>query len=173
MIIQKTDYSDRLRNSSCPETEHNPGTEAGKSNGKDSDSPKPDAKRQVDSAPFIDNTRLIQEANEKVLEVRKLFGKNLTRIRKSTGYSQTALSHDIDMTHNFINELEQGTKGASFETLSKLSLILRTPVHEFFKSSGKEPSEDFRYSDPINQIVDQLHETIDLWNTNRASPKNR
>jgi transcriptional regulator with XRE-family HTH domain len=162
MSIRKTSYSDQLGSSSDPETENNTGTETGKSRGKD-------------SAFVIDNTRLIQEADEKVSELRKLFGKNLTRIRKSASYSQTALSHDINMTHNFVNELEQGTKGASFQTLSKLSLILRTPVHEFFRPSGKESSEDFRYSDPIDQIVDQLHETIDSWNNNRAKqerPKN-
>jgi transcriptional regulator with XRE-family HTH domain len=173
MAIQKISYSDWLRNFSSLETENNPGTETGKNSEEDSDSHKTDAKEQTDNASAIDNTKLIQEAEEKVLELRKLFGKNLTHIRKLAGYSQTALSHDINMTHNFINELEQGAKGASFQTLSKLSLILRTPVHEFFKSSSKESSEDFRYSDPINQIVDQLHETIDFWNSNRTSPKNR
>lgn len=137
----------------------------------DAASRKPAAKRKPRSVPGIDNTQLHRTAEKNLVEIKKMFGKNLARIRRKAGYSQLNLSFEIDMTQNFINELEQGSKGASFETLSKLSVILRTPVSQFFEpEEGKSALgfDAFQYSDPINQVVDLLHETIDTWNTNRT-----
>ena len=111
---------------------------------------------------------LSQVVSGKLAEVKKLFGQNLARIRKEAGYSQLALSVEVDLTHNFINELEQGTKGASFETLVRFSIILRTPIHQFFEPLGKTPPPgDFQYPDPIDHLMTELHETIDLWNDKR------
>jgi transcriptional regulator with XRE-family HTH domain len=132
---------------------------------------KPDAKRKPRHVPGIDNTQLDQAAEKRAAEIRKMFGKNLARFRKQAGYSQLALSLETGLTHNFINELEQGGKGASFQTLSKLSVVLRTPIAQFFEPEEGQPALDscgFQYPDPINQIVDLLHETIDTWNTKRT-----
>jgi transcriptional regulator with XRE-family HTH domain len=157
MLIPKTSNGGLSQNSADVET--------------GSGSRKPDTKRKPRSVPGIDNSQLLQAADKKLVEMRKMFGKNLARIRKEAGYSQLNLSLDIDMTHNFINEMEQGIKGASFQTLCKLSVILRTPISRFFEpgegQSALDP-DDFQYPDPINQIVDMLHDTIDTWNTNRT-----
>jgi transcriptional regulator with XRE-family HTH domain len=110
-----------------------------------------------------------QAVQEKLAAMKKMFGRNLARIRKSAGYSQLALSVEVDLTHNFINELEQGAKGASFETLARLSAVLRVPVHQFFEPLESVPANDaFRYSDPIDQLMTELHETIDGWNDKRT-----
>jgi transcriptional regulator with XRE-family HTH domain len=98
-----------------------------------------------------------------------VFGRNLARIRKDAGYSQLALSVEVDLTHNFINEMEQGLKGASFETLVRFSIILRTPVARFFEPLEDTPShEDYQYEDAIDRLMAELHETIDVWNDKRA-----
>ncbi|MDR1469703.1 MAG: helix-turn-helix domain-containing protein [Spirochaetaceae bacterium] len=116
-----------------------------------------------------DDAELSQVVSGKLAEVKKLFGHNLARIRKSAGYSQLALSVEVDLTHNFINELEQGTKGASFETLTRLSVVLRTPVHQFFEPLEKAPPhDDFQYPDPIDHLMTELHEAIDVWNDKRT-----
>jgi transcriptional regulator with XRE-family HTH domain len=165
MTNQKKEYFDRVQNFA----EHN--SEAEESCHKYPGSRELDKKCKTGNIPCIDNTKLTQATNKKLTELRKLFGKNLAGIRKKAGYSQLALSIDIDMTHNFINELEQGNKGASFLTLSKLSVILRVPVHEFFEPIERQfafNSNDFQYSDPIDQMVSQLHETIDIWNDKRT-----
>jgi transcriptional regulator with XRE-family HTH domain len=128
-----------------------------------------DAKRLAGSTFATDRSGQVLAADKKVPELKKMFGKNLGRIRKEAGYSQTALSVGTGMTRNFINELEQGIKGASFLTLAKLSLILRAPVHEFFEPTGKEPPiEDLQDSDRIDRAAGQLHKVIDLWNGNRT-----
>ena len=115
-----------------------------------------------------DDTELSQVVNGKLAEMKKLFGQNLARIRKAAGYSQLALSVEVDLTHNFINELEQGAKGASFATLSRLSIVLRTPIHQFFEPLDKAPPRgDFQYPDPIDNLMTELHEVIDGWNDKR------
>lgn len=165
MANQMKEYFDRVQNFA----EHN--REAEESRHKNSGSRELDKKRKSGDIPCTDNTKLAQATNRTLAELRKLFGKNLADIRKKAGYSQLALSIDIDMTHNFINELERGSKGASFLTLSKLSVILRAPVHEFFEPIERQPafnSSDFQYSDPIDQMVNQLHEAIDIWNDKRT-----
>ena len=117
----------------------------------------------------FDDTELSQTVSGKLEEVKKLFGQNLARIRKAAGYSQLALSMEAELTHNFINELEQGAKGASFETLVRFSVVLLTPIHQFFEPLEKPPSyDDFQYSDPIDDLMIQLHETIDVWNDKRT-----
>jgi transcriptional regulator with XRE-family HTH domain len=129
---------------------------------------KPAAKQRAGKLSDADRTKLIRAADKKVPEMKKVFGKNLARIRKAAGHSQFTLSLSTGMTRNFINELEMGTKGASFLTLAKLSYILQTPAYEFFKSDEKDPpDEDGFYSDPIDRIADQLHEIIETWNGKR------
>ncbi|MDR1230740.1 MAG: helix-turn-helix domain-containing protein [Spirochaetaceae bacterium] len=102
-------------------------------------------------------------------ELKNIFGENLVRIRKEAGYSQLDLSRAINMSPNFISELEKGNKGASFETLARLELVLRTPIHKFFEQNEKPPEPaGFQYPDSIDKIIDQLHETLDTWNEGRA-----
>jgi transcriptional regulator with XRE-family HTH domain len=179
MAMQKISGIGRLGNSDGPGTENKDDLEigTGESGLKGSASHKTDAKWQTEKVSAADNPQFTQVVNEKAAELKKMFGKNLARIRKKAGYSQLDLSLDIDMTHNFINDLEHGAKGASFQTLLRLSAILKTPVHEFFKSEEKQSSaEDFRYSDPVSQMVSHLHEVIDVWNekwTKQKDDKNR
>jgi transcriptional regulator with XRE-family HTH domain len=117
----------------------------------------------------LDVERQYQTERDIQAALQKLFGKNLARIRTNAGYSQLALSIEVDLTHNFINELEQGKKGASFATLSRLSTVLRTPVAQFFEASDEDSLPDnFRYPDSIDKMVTELHEMIDGWNDKRT-----
>jgi transcriptional regulator with XRE-family HTH domain len=122
------------------------------------------------SDPFDSgDTEMAQAVEVKLTELKKRFGRNLARIRKDAGYSQLALSIEVDLTHNFINELEQGIKGASFETLARLSFVLRTPVHQFFEPFEETPSQDdFQYPQGIDLLIAELHEAIDVWNDKRT-----
>jgi transcriptional regulator with XRE-family HTH domain len=115
------------------------------------------------------STDLSEAVSGKLVETKKLFGQNLARIRQSAGYSQLALSVEVDLSSNFINELEQGAKGASFETLTRLSLVLRAPVHQFFEPVKKAPPhDDFQYPDPIDKLIASLHEALEVWNDQRV-----
>jgi transcriptional regulator with XRE-family HTH domain len=105
---------------------------------------------------------------EKTAQLSHLFGQNLSCIRRDAGYSQLALAVEVDLTPNFINELEQGAKTPSFETLMRLSHVLRAPVDKFFEQDEETVPDTFRYPDQIDSMVNRLHEMIDTWNEARS-----
>jgi transcriptional regulator with XRE-family HTH domain len=164
MTNQKTGHNGQSHNSTDREAEPM------ETSPKVSFSQKSAAKERGGGTSDSASTAWSQKTYEKHMELKKVFGKNLARIRREAGYSQLTLSVEVGLTHNFINELEQGTKGASFRSLSKFSVILRTPVHKFFEPLDGRPAVDkgFQYSDPIDTMVNQLHEMIDTWNDKRT-----
>jgi transcriptional regulator with XRE-family HTH domain len=68
----------------------------------------------------------------KRIKVKELFPINLSRLRKEAGLPQLALAKKAGLTHNFINDLENGKKGFSLTTLDKLSEALNVEPMEFF-----------------------------------------
>jgi transcriptional regulator with XRE-family HTH domain len=65
-------------------------------------------------------------------EIRRLFGKNLKRIRTQQGISQLDLSLQTGLTHNFINDVESGKKWLSSGSMEKFSSALKVEPHIFF-----------------------------------------
>jgi transcriptional regulator with XRE-family HTH domain len=52
------------------------------------------------------------------------------------GLSQLALANQVDMAHNFINDLEHGKKWGSPDTLAKLCDALGIEPYELFLPEG-------------------------------------
>jgi transcriptional regulator with XRE-family HTH domain len=65
-------------------------------------------------------------------DINLLFGKNLKRIRTQKNVSQLTLANMADLTHNFINDIENGRKWISPDTLAKLSNALEIEPYQFF-----------------------------------------
>jgi transcriptional regulator with XRE-family HTH domain len=65
-------------------------------------------------------------------DISRLFGKNLKRLRNSKKISQLTLANMADLTHNFINEIENGRKWVSSDTIARLAAILETEPFQFF-----------------------------------------
>ena len=65
-------------------------------------------------------------------DIARIFGKNLKRIRNSKKISQMTLANMADLTHNFINEIENGRKWVSSDTIARLAAILETEPFQFF-----------------------------------------
>jgi transcriptional regulator with XRE-family HTH domain len=65
-------------------------------------------------------------------DVRYLVGMNVRRLRLLQNLSQLDLAVNADLTHNFINDLENGKKGISCRSLAKLSTALRAEPFQFF-----------------------------------------
>ncbi|MDR1128234.1 MAG: helix-turn-helix domain-containing protein [Treponema sp.] len=65
-------------------------------------------------------------------DIARLFGKNLKRIRGNKKMSQLTLANMADLTHNFINEIENGRKWVSSDTIAKLAAILEAEPFQFF-----------------------------------------
>jgi transcriptional regulator with XRE-family HTH domain len=75
-------------------------------------------------------------------DIRALLSRNLKRLRTKKKLSQLNLSIRAGLTHNFINDIENGKKWLSPKTLAALAVALDTSPHEFFAPemalSGRE-----------------------------------
>ena len=81
----------------------------------------------------------------KGINVRALFSRNLKRLRNIANKSQMNLAEDSGLTHNFINDIENGKKWVSAETIAKLAVALNAEPFQFFIS-------DFKGNDPGAEI---------------------
>jgi transcriptional regulator with XRE-family HTH domain len=75
-------------------------------------------------------------------DIRSLFSENLKRLRGRLGLSQFALADKADLTHNFVNDIENGKKWVSPKTLAKLADALRIAPHELLLPERKLSKED-------------------------------
>ncbi|MDR0710243.1 MAG: helix-turn-helix domain-containing protein [Spirochaetaceae bacterium] len=66
-------------------------------------------------------------------ELRAVFGANLRHYRGFRGLTQAKLAEKLDISPNFISDLENGKRWLSSDTLVNLSDILDIAVHEFLK----------------------------------------
>ena len=73
----------------------------------------------------------------KGINIRGLFSKNVKRLRNISNMSQASLADATGLTHNFINDIENGKKWVSAETVGKLSKALKAEPYQFFISDAK------------------------------------
>ena len=67
-----------------------------------------------------------------VIDIQALFSKNLKRLRAAASMSQLSLASHAGLTHNFINDIENGKKWVSAKTISKLAIALKAEPYQFF-----------------------------------------
>jgi len=97
----------------------------------------------------------------KGINIRSLFSRNLRRLRNAANMSQLALAENAGLTHNFINDIENGKKWVSAETIGKLAFALKAEPYQFFISESKwndQGAEIFSlylddFTDSIGKIV--------------------
>jgi transcriptional regulator with XRE-family HTH domain len=93
-------------------------------------------------------------------DVRYLVGMNVRRLRLLQNLSQLDLAVNADLTHNFINDLENGKKGISCRSLAKLSTALQAEPFQFFlprDESGSGMSVYVRdFNDNLQKMVGEL-----------------
>jgi len=80
-----------------------------------------------------------QEKRETIkgMNIRGLFSRNLRRLRTVANMSQLTLAENAGLTHNFINDIENGKKWVSAETIGKLAFALKAEPYQFFISESK------------------------------------
>ena len=79
------------------------------------------------------------------INIISLFSSNLRRLRKSANLTQADLAERADLTPNFINDIENGRKWVSAESLGKLVVALETEPQQFFATSQnwESPEKEF------------------------------
>ena len=61
----------------------------------------------------------------------------MRRLRGIANISQLALAESTGLAHNFINDIENGKKWASAETIGKLAYALKAEPYQLFISESK------------------------------------
>ncbi|MDR0290279.1 MAG: helix-turn-helix transcriptional regulator [Treponema sp.] len=89
--------------------------------------------------------------------VRLLVSKNLKRLRALQNISQLGLALKAGLTHNFINDIENGKKGISEKTLAKLSVALDAEPYQFFLSEDMTNNKMLIY---VNDFNDSLQKVV-------------
>jgi transcriptional regulator with XRE-family HTH domain len=91
-------------------------------------------------------------------DIRLLVGKNLKRLRDLQNISQLNLAGKADLTHNFINDIENGKKGISCRSLAKLSTALGVEPYQFFLP---ESVADDSFSSYAYDLKDSFTKAVD------------
>ncbi len=93
------------------------------------------------------------------MEVRELFSKNLKRIRSKQGISQLNLANMTNLTHTFINDIENCKKWISPDTLARFCNALNVEPFQFFLSDKDLDENDkkafFAYMDDLSSIINK------------------
>jgi transcriptional regulator with XRE-family HTH domain len=90
-------------------------------------------------------------------DIHRLFGKNLKRIRAQKNISQLTLATKAELTHNFINDIENGRKWVSPDTLAKLSNALETEPYQFFTPASSPPNID---AELVTTYLDNMEDSF-------------
>jgi len=64
------------------------------------------------------------------MDVVRLLGRNVRRLRKQRGLSQEDLAHEADMKRSYVSDLERGTRNPSVRALGRLAAALAVKPHE-------------------------------------------
>jgi len=94
-------------------------------------------------------------------DVRHLVSRNLKRLRAMQSLSQIGLARLAGLTHNFINDIENGKKGVSDKTLAKLSVALNVEPHQLFLPENMADSNKMQvfvndFNDSLQKVVKEL-----------------
>jgi transcriptional regulator with XRE-family HTH domain len=74
-------------------------------------------------------------------DLRDIFGENLKKFRTIKGFSQAKLAEILDISPNFISEIETGKRWVSSDTLVNFAEALDVEVYEFLKPPQKPENE--------------------------------
>jgi transcriptional regulator with XRE-family HTH domain len=111
-------------------------------------------------------------AAEKITEkyIRLLVSKNLKRLRALQNISQLKLALSADLTHNFVNDIENCKKGISAKTLAKLSSALGAEPHQFFLPENLPDNQMQIY---VRDFNDSLTKMVGELTEHYLPPKNK
>ncbi len=62
------------------------------------------------------------------MELRRVFAKNLQRVRQEKGLSQEELAHQSGLERSYVGKLEHARFSVSLDTIEKLAHALDTPA---------------------------------------------
>ena len=108
----------------------------------------------------MDHKKEHKKGSESFFDLQELFSKNLKRLRTEANVSQLTLANQIKLSHNFINDMENGKKWASAKTIAKLAWALQVEPFQFFLSEHHWDKQTAEFlSTYFDVIEDNLFKT--------------
>ena len=93
-------------------------------------------------------------------ELRALLAENIKKYRAMRGWSQLKLSEKLDISTNFLSEIENGKGWVSPLTLVKLATALEVEVFELFKPLTKTTA-DHPETEKLKRFAKDLSITLE------------
>jgi transcriptional regulator with XRE-family HTH domain len=91
-------------------------------------------------------------------ELRRVLSANIKHYRGLRGWSQVKLAEKIDISTNFLADIEIGRSWVSPSTLTKLANIFQIEVYELFKPE-KTPQNETK--DALKSLVNDISVTFE------------
>jgi transcriptional regulator with XRE-family HTH domain len=88
-----------------------------------------------------------------VQELRRLLSSNIKRFRNRRGWSQAKLAEKLDISTNFLSDIETRKGWVSPLTLVKLAAALNIEVYELFKPENAISGD---LKDVVNKLAQDL-----------------
>ncbi|MDR1858350.1 MAG: helix-turn-helix transcriptional regulator [Treponema sp.] len=89
----------------------------------------------------------------KKTKTKSLFSANLARLRKEAGLSQKRIAEHTGLTGNYLYDLENAKKCASFDTIDRLSKALEVEPMQFFVDPDHwEKNKDLYFLTTLERI---------------------
>ncbi len=72
-------------------------------------------------------------------------GQRIAALREGAGWSQEKLAEEVELSVNFISQMERGQRAPSFPTLEKLAGVFKLEVKDFFD-----------FNDPPDEGIEEM-----------------
>lgn len=72
------------------------------------------------------------------MDLVRLLGANVRRLRKARGLSQETLALDADMKRSYLSDLERGIRNPTVRALGRLAAVLQVPPAELLADAEQE-----------------------------------
>jgi len=98
-------------------------------------------------------------------ELVEIFAKNVRRLRFNKDWSQAKLAEAIDLSTNYISDIETGKGWVSPSTIVKLAGVFEVEVRELFNDEKREAGEVKRImnrlSDDVLRLVTEIKDIVE------------
>lgn len=90
------------------------------------------------------------------MKTPNLVGANIRRYRKRAGLSQEALAEKLDLSLNFIGQVERGSRAPSFSSLGRIAQVLKVEIQDLFLPLSVKPMSTKQARRRILRLLRQL-----------------
>jgi len=70
------------------------------------------------------------------MKLATILGSNIRRYRKQAQLTQEALAEKLNISQNYLGQVERGHRTLSFSTLNRITQVLKVEAHELFIPLG-------------------------------------